>query len=437
MPPKSNMFFSRHCFEFTILILSILFYLINVQIPLMSDDTLYSFIFPSTPLEHTPWGINSDSPVRNLHDIFESQYNHYFLHGGRTPVHIIVQIFCALLGKNLYNIITTIFFCLFIYSLGKISMGPKKGAEKALYFIPFTVFYLFIIHPKCFYGTIAAGVNYLWSSVICLLMWYIFTQKENIHKLAIIPAFILCFVAGWSHEGIVIPLSIALASFWVFEVRKIQHWKTAAIIIFGIGAFLLVVAPGNFVRAGNPNLSLRRIIKFFLLFRVFYILILTLLYTYWKQGKQETKLWIFQNRHLIIGLIFSLPIFIYIGPGAPRVGYGLELISAILFGSLINVNIARIKSNTTFTYIIRFCTIIPILAFSAVLYYQSIASEQITNMINRIETDKENVVYIQAENKIPFLFHRFVQKYSAKEAPTWIKSVWEFKYNKKIEFIGF
>ena len=403
----------------------------------MSDDILYGFIFPSTPLEHTPWGINPESPIRNFYDILVSQYNHYFLHGGRTPVHIIVQFFCALIGKNLYSIITAFFFCLFIYLLGKTSMGPKKGAEKALYFIPFTFFYLSIIHPKCFYSTIACGVNYLWSSVICLLMWYIFTQKENIHKLAIIPTFILCFVAGWSHEGIVIPLSIALASFWFFEVRKIQHWKTAAIIIFGIGAFLLVMAPGNFVRSGDSSFSLKGVIKFFLLLRVFYILILTLLYTYWKQGKQETKLWIFQNRHLIIGLVFSLPLFMYIGPAAPRVGYGIELISAILFGTLININFAKIKSNTTFTYIIRFCSIIPIIVFTTVLYYQSIAGEQITNATTRIENAKENIVHIQIENKIPFLFNRFVQQCSIKEAPTWNKSVWEFKYNKKIEFTRF
>ena len=429
----------KNCrFELAVLVLGILFYLINIQIPLMSDDILYSFIFPNTPLENSNWGIDVSNPIRNFHDIIISQYNHYFLHGGRTPVHIIVQVFCSLIGKNIYNFISPIFFCLFIILFGKASIAEKNNSDKALYFIPFILFYISIIHPKCLYSTIACGINYLWSSVICLFIWLCFTQKTFIHKTALIPFYLLCFVAGWSHEGIVIPLSIALSSYCFFEIKKFQHWKTIALFIFGIGAILLILAPGNFVRSGSPSFSIKEVIikgvLFYSTLRVFFLLLSALLFTYLKFGKNLTKAWAFQNQHLITGIVLSLPIFMCIGPTAPRVGFGIELFSAILLGSLINAILTTNRGSKVFAIVPHLCIIIPIITFSVVLYYQINAGKQITYVIQNIESENSNIVHITIKNNTPTLMQRFVQQYSIKEAPEWNKSVWELQYNKTIKF---
>lgn len=428
----------KYHFEFAVLVLGILFYLINIQIPLMSDDILYSYIFPNVPLENSNWGIDVSAPIKNFHDIIVSQYNHYFLHGGRTPVHIIIQAFCSLIGKNIYNFISPIFFCLFIVLFGKASIAEKNNSDKALYFIPFILFYTSIIHPKCFYSTIACGVNYLWSSVICLFTWLCFTQKTTIPKIALIPFYLLCFVAGWSHEGIVIPLSIALISYWFFEIKEIRHWKTIALLIFGFGAVLLILAPGNSIRSGGAPFSIKEaIIKgilFYKTLRVFFLLAFVLLFAYLRYGKDLIKKWAFQNKHLITGIVLSLPIFMYIGPAAPRVGFGIELFSAILLGSLINAVFTINRDSKVLALVPYFCIIIPIVTFSIVLYYQINAGKQITDVIQNIKTENSNVVHIAIKNNTPSLMRRFVQQYCIKEAPDWNKSVWELQYNKTIKF---
>ena len=404
----------------------------------MSDDILYSFIFPDKPLENSPWGINFNVPVRNFYDILISQYNHYFLHGGRTPVHIIIQVFASLIGKNAYNVITVFFFYLFILLLGKCSMGEKTQKDKILYFIPFIIFFVLIIHPKCFYSTMACGINYLWSSVACLLTWLYLTKRNQISKYTIAPFFLLCFIAGWSHEGIVIPFSIALISYWIYDIEK-NTWKTIAIIAFGIGALLLILAPGNLIRSGNFEFSVKKIIirelQFFYYLRVFHLFILAFFCLYLKFGKAWIKKWLITNRHLMTGLTLSLPIFMCIGPTAPRVGFGIDLFSAILLGSMINT--ALKKSKQSFTIIYSLCAIIPIMVFGVILYYQYDAGKKISHVIQCIEAEKKNYVYIEIENKTPFFMKFFVQQYSIKEAPDWNKTVWENKYNKTIEFKEF
>lgn len=431
---------SKHRFEYALLILGVLFYLINIQIPLMSDDILYAHIFPNKPLDNPTWGVDRNAPIQNFYDILISQYHHYFLHGGRVPVHIIIQSFCALFGRDLFNIITVGLFLLFIIFLGKVSMGTKNYAGKIYYFLPFMFFFLSIVHPKCFYSSIACSVNYLWSSVFCLSMWYYYTQKTKLHEHLLIPFCLLSFIAGWSHEGIVIPLSIALISYWICEVKKIRHWKTVAILFFCIGAALLIFAPGNFVRSGGgggysaQSLFIRELL-FFSLLRVFYFLILFFLYAYMKFGKEEIKRWISQNKHLILGLLLSIPIFMCIGPTAPRVGFGIDLISAILLGSLINLIISKMNCRIPLTCISILSVIVPIAVFSSVLYYQINASKQIAYITHRVENEKSNIVRITIKNETPSIMSRFIQQYTIKEHPNWIKSVWEFKYQKAIELI--
>lgn len=431
----------KYCFEYVILVLGVLFFFINEQIPLMSDDILYGYIFPAVPLEKTPWGIDISAPVENFLDILESQYNHYFLHGGRTPVHILVQLFSSIVPKDVYSLISSVFFGLFITFLGLASMGKKSNSDRVQYFIPFIIFFVSMIHPKCFFSTIACGINYLWSSVFCLMAWYFCTQRKNISKYALIPVFILCFTAGWSHEGIVMPLSIALISYWLFEVRKIKDWRTLAIIIFGIGAALLIFAPGNFVRSNDSEFYKKALIVrgygFCKSLRMFYIFGLAIALTYWRLGKEITKTWVFQNKHLLIGLLLSFPIFMYIGPVAARVGFGVELISAILFGSLTNINLEKESSKTKVNFTSYTFTIATLLILGTVLYYQVNAGKQIAHVVRSVESEQTDVVRVKINNETPSFMRSFVQQYSIREAPDWNKSVWEFKYNKTIELIEF
>lgn len=157
-------------FKYGILFLCILFGIINVIVPIISDDILYGFFYPKVMVEGVPHGVDQSHPISNFGDILESQYNHYFNHGGRAPIHILVQLFAGILGKYIYSIITAFVFGIFIIFLGKTAFGHLEQNKRYLYIIPSLILLVFIIHPACFYNTIACGINYLWASTLCIIL---------------------------------------------------------------------------------------------------------------------------------------------------------------------------------------------------------------------------------------------------------------------------
>lgn len=68
-----------------LLILSLFFWglilLLNITYPLYADDWGYTFMT----------GSELTQKITSFSDILNSQYQHYFLHGGRTITHIITE----------------------------------------------------------------------------------------------------------------------------------------------------------------------------------------------------------------------------------------------------------------------------------------------------------------------------------------------------------
>lgn len=95
-------------------IVGILFYLINLYTPWISDDYLYSFFLTPKAAKSFFEGtfIGFEQKILSTSDIIHSQYNHYFFVNGRTIPHIIEQGFAGILGKEWFNWINVLFFLL-------------------------------------------------------------------------------------------------------------------------------------------------------------------------------------------------------------------------------------------------------------------------------------------------------------------------------------
>ena len=75
--------FSNLCFY---TLVGALFYCLSKYTPLMADDFSFAYVYSMD-------GANINKHITSLWDIFESQYYHYFVSNGRTPVQFVEQLF--------------------------------------------------------------------------------------------------------------------------------------------------------------------------------------------------------------------------------------------------------------------------------------------------------------------------------------------------------
>ena len=416
----------NHLYYFLIGICAVLFYNINLSIPIISDDILYGYIFPAQTDLDTPWGVDINNPINNIHDVFVSQYNHYFHHGGRIPVHIFVQFFAGLWGKTSFSIVTVFFFIAFVWILGLNSFDENK--EKIVFFIPFFLLYVFIVQPKCFYSTIACGINYLWASVVCLTYYYLYEKKKVKNLLQAGGYCLLAFLAGWSHEGIVIPMGIAIGLHYLINRKFITLYDKLSIVFFFLGAALLVLAPGNFSRGSGNSVSYHSIVAFILHLRLFWVYVFSLLFISIYRGSKYVRKIIADSNHLIYGTMLGAILFLGTGLSQLRLGYGVDLLSVVL--------LSRLVSSSLYPSVVKLIGVIAsfatVIVFGLVFHYEELAKTQFDMVLNTIESTSETSirVSIPANLTAPFYWESYVRDVAHDSTQYWILSVWETKYNK-------
>ena len=106
--PKLDMRTKNFLTVCALLFIGIAFYILNNAVPFRNDDYMYQFVFLTTCDYSLPTPVDIHRPITNISELFSSQYNHYMIMNGRCPVHFLVQLFCGILGKDLFKIYNTI-----------------------------------------------------------------------------------------------------------------------------------------------------------------------------------------------------------------------------------------------------------------------------------------------------------------------------------------
>ena len=86
----------------------ILIFLLNRKYPLCLDDWTYSFVYGENPAKR----------ISSMSDIFRSQYNHYFMWGGRSVVHFIAQ-WLLMQNECLLDILNSLVYTAYVFLLYK------------------------------------------------------------------------------------------------------------------------------------------------------------------------------------------------------------------------------------------------------------------------------------------------------------------------------
>jgi len=240
----------RRRLVFALLLVSIaaLMFALNVHTPLMMDDYDYSF----------SW--STGERLNGLAAIVSSQAAHYRLWGGRSVTHFLAQLFLYL-GKPVFNLANALMYVLLLLEIYALS----KRKETAWDWRPILLAHLLLFASVEFFGVaflwLDGACNYLWGTALALVPLLIsrsereggFFDCDAMRSWLALP---LCFLAGWTNENTACGVLAALFLLLVWDVirkRKIRLWRAASLAAQALGVAVMLLAPGNFARAGEPS----------------------------------------------------------------------------------------------------------------------------------------------------------------------------------------
>ena len=220
-------------------------FFLNLKTYITGDDYVYSFVY------------QTQERLASISDVFESQYTHYFVWGGRSVVHVIGQLLLLIHTPIVIDIINSTVFLLFICLIYyHITAGKKNSIS--LFVIIFC--FVWILQPV-FAETvlwITGSANYLWGTIIILLFllpYRLFKnqgQKKIMKLLSPILMLIGGIIAGWTNENTVAAMIVMVVSFIIYyRINKweVPFWAYAGLFGAIIGYIIMISAPGNFARA--------------------------------------------------------------------------------------------------------------------------------------------------------------------------------------------
>ncbi len=219
-------------------------WLVQRAIPFMMDDEWYSTL------------LYSDQRLQSLGDVISAQIWHFFHWGGRNIAHGILQILllCGPFVSDICNLAAILFLSVLIVML---SGRMKKG--QCIPFLCIAIASLHALNPnwKMSMYWQAGASNYLYITIIILLFLSCYTRKLEEEEKKDLPGITLFILplglcAGWSNENMgpaVWILTLGVIIWRRRTHRKIRPWMIEGNLACFLGSGLVILAPGNFVRA--------------------------------------------------------------------------------------------------------------------------------------------------------------------------------------------
>lgn len=285
------------------------------------DDIFYAFI--CTPASKLGLDMH---PVGSLSDLITSQNYHYLNINGRYEAHLIVQTFLSQFPQPVFALCNAAMYVILVIVILRLC-GASCRDWRAVLTVSLMVLLGLSTHilPSC-------QIGYIWMFVLSLIVLKIFRSPSKPRWWQLVLICLLSFLAGEGQEALNIGLGGAFLIYFLTHLRGITGNQTAIIISFGIGALLLCLAPGNFIRLAQFSQTNRFVISlvlFFLSSRCTYILLAIVLYRLLTRRANIRQIYqadSFLWNAWIICIIFNF----YIGISEPRQILGVELISILL-----------------------------------------------------------------------------------------------------------
>lgn len=371
-----------------VFIVFIVFTVLNWLTPMVRDEYAYQFF-----IEKGCGFITH--PIHTFRDVILSQIDHFIYHNGRIWVMIIYQSILCLAGKWLFNVLNPIFFCVYLFLVIKYALGRASLSSMV---VTVSLVFIFMAIFQEFFLWMAGSVNYLWPSV--LVLWFLLVLQRHEGKplsRSSWPLLLLGVMAGWTHEGITIPLSLGLlAATFIFRnaaPRSESLWMKVAFFAGGFVCMLFSLRQEH--NLGSGSLYDRFIFKWIIgmqsmqeLYLFYLFIVLFAIFLVFR--KVHLCQFVRGNFPLLVAMAITLFIVFYAGiPDNVRPAYDLEFCSLILILRMlsgIHLEKSPKKVLASMLMIVLAAYTIP------VVYYSYVNYQEHNDIVNQMEGGNELVV---------------------------------------------
>ena len=303
-------------------LVALAYLVLNLLTPEYHDDFVYKFMFEGGT-------VNYDHPVRNIGDIFISQVDHYHSVNGRSIVHLLVQLCTGLLGKTVFDFLNVIVFCALIYLL-------KIPLDKCKQWLAISVTLALVLLMPRFKDTflwMTGSINYLWSATAAMGFLLIYEKRRDRSvDWSLLPLLVAALLLGWTHEGITLPLGVALVISHLLHIKKNRGQGLWLALAYLAGGCIIALAPGTIARSGMegglaPSALGLKVITGFTVMAKLRLIYLALLATVigWFLDRNVVKRVVSRYSYLLLAMLLSLGIVFASGMESTRTAFGLEL----------------------------------------------------------------------------------------------------------------
>ena len=293
----------------------------------MHDDLAYHFYYDANSALVRP----TSEPITSFWQIFPSMWHHYCAVNGRFTSHFIIQLFCGLLGKGIFNFVNTFVFVLFIYYFTK--LVSYKNTILSLALLLAAIVYL-LPFPGQTMLWLTGSINYFWTATFSfVIIYYILNSKDITAKPWFLFLLFLCGIfVGWMNESISIGVSGGFFFFLIYNRKVLGSNKISLILGYLLGTALIIFSPGTFARAVSGGVNMEYSIIQFFTMRLVVIIQMLIKFPIMLIGLMVVSFQLYKRNYSLLGCIYLFTLlFLYLlGMDADRVFYGMSIISLIL-----------------------------------------------------------------------------------------------------------
>ena len=248
-------------------------------------------------------------------------------------------------GEDLFDIANTFIFVFAVIAM--VFMSFSTNNRKTIMPWIIVVFFLrYLIAEETTLLYWACGsMNYLLPTGMTAMVVLLLKKYEN-KQVAIHWHYTLLFIfsllAGWEHEIIVLPVAFALFIYMCINYKRLNYAQWSLVFGYGLGAFLVLIAPANFSRINGPvgmaegNWIATITKRFFFVFRFGYVFDLLFIYMlYMGLVKRRLVAFLKDNYFWFCALLSVFFMGMVIGTSS-RMRWGIDIFSFFILCNMIN-----------------------------------------------------------------------------------------------------
>lgn len=183
-------------------------------------------------------------------------------------------------------------------------------------------------------------INYIWVFTLVLIFIKFFLDGKPTNKWWKLSLFtMVAFFAGLAHDVINVGVAGAIVLYWCMHRKDFTLKQYLMAVSFGVGALILLLAPGNFCRAQEiePFVFITSVKNLLFSFRTGWILAVVTVIAKFKHGKKFSE--IYRENSLYWNAMFICLLFVFLlGVPGHRSVFGAELMAIVLIIKLLKNN---------------------------------------------------------------------------------------------------